>query len=42
MISYKIIDTQIWPRKAHFDFYQQFSNPCFNLCVPTEAQRLER
>ncbi|MFT8973254.1 CatA-like O-acetyltransferase, family 1 [Zymomonas mobilis] len=40
MIAYRIIDTQTWPRKAHFDFYRQFANPCFNLCVPIEAQRL--
>lgn len=40
MTAYKIINTQIWHRKAHFDFYRQFANPCFNLCVPIEAQRL--
>lgn len=40
MNSYRIIDKESWARKEHFDFYQKFANPCFNVSVPVEAHEL--
>lgn len=40
MTTYKVIDREGWSRREHYDFYRKFANPCFNLCVPVEAQRL--
>ncbi|WP_121552618.1 CatA-like O-acetyltransferase, family 1 [Gibbsiella quercinecans] len=40
MSTYKVIDRENWSRSKHHEFYSKFSNPCFNLCVQVEAQRL--
>ncbi|MCW2485450.1 CatA-like O-acetyltransferase [Candidatus Symbiopectobacterium sp. NZEC127] len=40
MNNYSVIDKDKWHRKAHFNFYSKFDNPCFNLCVPVPAQKL--
>ncbi len=40
MTAYRVIDKNQWPRKQHFDFYNQFASPSYNLCVPLAAQPL--
>lgn len=40
MPSYSAIDMENWPRKALFDFYCAFDNPCYNITVHLAAQSL--
>ncbi|TGC49799.1 CatA-like O-acetyltransferase [Salmonella enterica subsp. enterica serovar Wilhelmsburg] len=40
MNAYKSIDKEGWSRAEHYKFYSKFDNPCFNLCVPVNAQKL--
>lgn len=40
MTAYRVIDKNQWPRKQHFDFYQTFTSPSYNLCVSLAAEPL--
>ena len=38
--SYHLLEQENWSRKEHFDFYQKFEQPYFNICCDLEAQNL--
>lgn len=33
----KKVDLQSWNRKNHYEFYKDFTDPCFNLCVSVDV-----
>ncbi len=35
--SYSLLDLDTWKRRQHFDFYLQYDQPCFNMCVDLDA-----
>ena len=40
MENAKKIELSQWPRQQHFEFYKNFSDPYFNICVELEAESL--
>jgi chloramphenicol O-acetyltransferase type A len=38
----RFIDMDTWPRKAHFEFFQNRKNPCFSLAFPVDVANLLR
>ncbi|WP_350609140.1 CatA-like O-acetyltransferase, partial [Pseudoalteromonas sp. 41-MNA-CIBAN-0057] len=34
------LDFEQWPRKQHFELFQQFTQPYFNVCVQLNAKKL--
>lgn len=39
-MSFYILDTANWERKAHFEFFRDFDEPFFGVCVNLEVQQL--
>jgi len=37
---YKVLEQKNWSRKEHFDFYQKFEQPYFNICCDLNAKSL--
>ncbi len=40
MNNYKVIDLESWIRKEHFEYYQSFDSPCFNISVNINAEKI--
>ena len=39
-LSLRAIDFDQWPRKQHFELFQNFTQPYFNVCVKLRAKKL--
>lgn len=39
-LSVRAVDLEQWPRKQHFELFQHFSQPYFNVCVQLNAKIL--
>ena len=39
-LSLRAIDFDQWPRKQHFELFQNFTQPYFNVCVKLSAKKL--
>ena len=36
--SYTLLNLEDWKRKQHFEFYLQYEQPCFNMCIDLDAE----
>lgn len=39
-MKHKIIDLNTWKRRNHFEFYKDFHDPCFNMCLEVDVTQI--